>query len=221
MTEEHTRWRTAQTAEKNHAAHSNGFWTKEQVSDAFTEYFDTPLGMLEDKRVLEVGSGTGMVHALDSPEEAVGVDPLTYGVSDQLEESAAYLITGVGERLPFPTGRFDVVIHYNVLDHTANPKGVLSEMRRVTAPSGSLFFGINTFKIPELIRRRLGVVDQPHPHHFSTTEVTGMIERAGYQIEHIHEQKRYDTALSDLTDLKVLASLFARIRWVCMRAKAI
>lgn len=215
------RWREAQVAEKNHAAHSEGFWPKENVSDAFNRYFDATLSELDGSRVLEVGSGTGMVHSLENVQEATGIDPLTHEVSTQLEDSVAHLITGVGEQLPFPEGRFDAVIHYNVLDHTANPHAVLKEIRRVTEQGGSLFFGMNTFKLPEPIRRRLGMVDRPHPHHFSTDEATSMIEGAGYQIDHLHEQKRYDTALSDLTDLKVLASLFARIRWACVRASAV
>ncbi len=45
-----------------------------------------------------------------------------------------------GKRLPYPDGRFAVVISNSIMHHIPEPSDVLAEAWRVTAPGGLLFF---------------------------------------------------------------------------------
>ena len=105
-----------------------------------------PLG---DKRVLDVGSGSGAELAwfgeLGASESGlVGIDLLPERVElarrsfPQLEFHA-----GNAEHLPFPDGGFDLVLAFTVFSSVLDPgmaANVASEIRRVMRPGGSLLW---------------------------------------------------------------------------------
>ncbi|WP_068253362.1 methyltransferase domain-containing protein, partial [Janibacter corallicola] len=98
------------------------------------------------QRVLDVGCGPGSV-TLDlarrvAPGEVVGVD-----ASEEVVEQAraAAREAGIGQvtfevadamHLPHDDDSFDVVHAHQVLQHVADPVGLLREMARVTRPGG-------------------------------------------------------------------------------------
>lgn len=88
---------------------------------------------LESGRVLEVGSGTGLLQ--DMVADYVGVDITA--------SSAAFMRKpfGVGSAtaLPFPDNSFDGAFSFWVLEHIARPAAMLDEMRRVVRPGGTIF----------------------------------------------------------------------------------
>jgi SAM-dependent methyltransferase len=92
------------------------------------------------RRVLEVGSGSGViVHhlaAIAGPAcEVHGVD-----VHDSRVESSGYTFTRVdGTALPFPDGYFDVVVSNHVIEHVGDEAAQLHhlrEIRRVLSADG-------------------------------------------------------------------------------------
>lgn len=173
------RWAKAQSAEYEHHSHSEPSWD----ADAYlNRWFDKDISFYHGKDILEVGSGTGMIHTLDTPGRKVGIDPLTSSFKGVLGDSNAEIVTGAGESLPFSSGAFDIVASHNVLDHCMDPAKVLEEMNRITVPGGHLVFHVNTFELPKFIRLRLTIVDRPHPHHFDDSEVIDLIENSGYEI---------------------------------------
>ncbi len=94
-------------------------------------------------RVLEVGSGTGVISALiaDRPgvDEVVGVDP-----SPLFVERARSRLPGArfevadGRALPFQDGEFDTVVFATTLCHVPLPEQALAEAHRVLRPHGRL-----------------------------------------------------------------------------------
>lgn len=175
------RWKAAQQAEKAHQSHSKPTWDADEY---LREHFGKDIEFYEGKDILEVGSGTGMIHTLNEGlGEKVAIDPLTHTFADVLGASNAHLTTGMGESLPFRDDSFDVVASHNVLDHCQNPNRVLEETNRVLRDRGHLVFHVNTFSLPKLIRSRLGIIDRPHPYHFSDEETVEMVETAGYEVD--------------------------------------
>jgi SAM-dependent methyltransferase len=99
----------------------------------------------QQARVLEVGSGAhGLVFFLGL-SRAVGIDPLAQSYAGLFPawQRRARTVAAFGEALPFADGCFDLVLCDNVVDHAESPPGIVSEIARVLAPGGVLYFTVN------------------------------------------------------------------------------
>jgi ubiquinone/menaquinone biosynthesis C-methylase UbiE/uncharacterized protein YbaR (Trm112 family) len=94
---------------------------------------------------LDLGCGTGgfLAAALSEGLEAVGVDIafrwLVVG-RQRLREMGlddSQLVCACADSLPFPDDRFDLIVAENLIEHTEDARGVLSEVKRVLRPSGA------------------------------------------------------------------------------------
>ena len=101
-------------------------------------------GKLNEKKILEVGSGFGMFTAYlkkFKQIDIVGLEPSTdefsaaQKVSDRILSlfslEKGTIVNGFGEKMPFPDNSFDVIYSSNVLEHTSNPEKVIKESIRV------------------------------------------------------------------------------------------
>lgn len=102
-----------------------------------------PVGL--DARVLEVGSGAHGLVFFFGTSRGVGVDPLAceYAALFPGWQRRAQTVAAAGERLPFAERAFDVVLCDNVVDHAEDPARIVSEIARVLAPGGLLYFTVN------------------------------------------------------------------------------
>ena len=104
---------------------------------------------LEDKKLLEIGSGLGIFHVvarIDYNIDAWGIEPESDGFDSSYEISLDIIksnnlstdkiIYGYGENLPFPDQIFDVVYSTNVLEHVKDPEKVIQEAIRVCKRGG-------------------------------------------------------------------------------------
>lgn len=113
--------------------------------------------------VLEVGAGTGAFLGLFAPVARllVGIDVT---VAMLREAATTYpsmeLVGGEGARLPLGAGTVDVAVTAQMIHHVRQPVPVLTEMRRVTRPGGTLV-----------------VVDQCAPEQYETALVMTELER--------------------------------------------
>lgn len=178
------RWKRAQSAEREHESHSSMPSDMSKVQSYFLSQFDVDIQELVEDRVLEVGSGTGMIHTFPESAAAIGIDPLSSELS--VSGSSAEVVTGVGEHLPFETGSIDRVICFNVLDHVLNPHATVAEMARVLREDGHLYLTVNVFRAPAMLRRVADHIDPPHPHHFSVSEVREVLRASGLSIDELH-----------------------------------
>lgn len=92
------------------------------------------------QKVLEVGSGTGVVSAEISQRfslASVGVDIDRSAVTfAQNNDPTSLYLAGDGNDLPFQSAAFDVVVCHFLLLWVGNPDRILDEMVRVTKPGG-------------------------------------------------------------------------------------
>jgi SAM-dependent methyltransferase len=103
---------------------------------AFVRFLGVPPGA----RVLEVGSGLGLL-ATEVASEADGVHVVGVEMSSAQIAAAATSprVTyrqGDAHALDFPDGSFDLVYARYLLEHVSNPERVVGEMRRVVRPGG-------------------------------------------------------------------------------------
>lgn len=114
--------------------------------DSWLERNDTP------PRVLDAGCGHQMYVRLPTEAHMVGVDL----DAEQLARNVTLdeKILGDIETYPFPSGSFDIVICYDVLEHLARPQLALENLGRAVAPGGLLVLGgPNLLSLKGLITR--------------------------------------------------------------------
>src|SRR5439155_15248513 len=88
---------------------------------------------IEGRRWLDVGAGSGQ---LAEALARAGGGVVALDVADRRVDGVARtpIVLGRGGRLPFADGSFDGVLSSNVLEHVADPWGMLDELLRVCAP---------------------------------------------------------------------------------------
>jgi 2-polyprenyl-3-methyl-5-hydroxy-6-metoxy-1,4-benzoquinol methylase len=106
-------------------------------------------------RLLDVGCATGLLlqAAQDLGWDAEGVDVSDFAVS-VCRQRGLIAHHGSVEDVSFPTGRFDVAVMDDTIEHLPDPRRTLEEMHRVLAPDGVLT--INTCDDGGWLRRAMG-----------------------------------------------------------------
>ena len=112
--------------------------------------FDKIRPLAHNKRVLEIGCGTGLIleRTHEIAEEAVGVDISPGMIEECRRKGLNTRLINVSE-LPFEDDSFDLVYAFKVLPHIPDIRAVLSEAVRVTRPDGRMvfeFYNVWSFK---------------------------------------------------------------------------
>jgi len=133
---------------------------------------------------LEVGcSPVAALHSIGEARFRVGVDPLTREWKLYYQNGTCH-IQGLGEHLPFRDKTFDVILCLNVLDHVQNPFRALKEIQRCLKRGGLLLLWLQTFSTLRIVKKGLDLVDPPHPHHFSDSEISLLLQQLGISINY-------------------------------------
>lgn len=124
------------------------YWKKKQAAEIdltnghyawfYTGCFGLGLDDYRGHRLLDVGCGPrGSLEWATSAAGIVGVDPLAdrYRALQTRQQRMSY-VNAYAENMPFEDGYFDDVFCFNALDHTADFRRALDEMRRVLKPGG-------------------------------------------------------------------------------------
>jgi SAM-dependent methyltransferase len=102
--------------------------------------------LIRGKDVLEAGCGTGYgsaylarceprsFHACDASQQAVDFCRVHYK-----DEGITFEVADLGDSLPFPSQRFDIIFSSNVMEHIGPIDVFLAECQRVLRPGGKLF----------------------------------------------------------------------------------
>lgn len=138
-------------------------------------------------KILDIGCGPcGLICYLNEGQR-YGLDPLMdfYLTNFDMPQEIKW-IRGYGEDIPVEDSFFDIVITTNTLDHTQNPRKLLSEVNRVLKEDGLLFLSVNTYsqgaKLAKVFLERIGRGEPTHPYFFTTTEVRHLIIESGFNV---------------------------------------
>jgi SAM-dependent methyltransferase len=121
-------------------AEAEGRFTGESREPFFTEHIGLERAFYDGKRILALGCGPRReLEWAANAAERVGLDPLAEPYRELAGgDGGMRLVAGVGERMPFAAGSFDVVASLNSLDHVDDLGRVIAEVKRVLAPGGTL-----------------------------------------------------------------------------------
>ncbi len=141
-------------------------------------------------RILEIGSGPigivtylnwGERYTLDPLEEFYAAD----ATLSKLRNPEVRYGQGGGEKIPFESGRFTLVILDNVLDHVHQAGQVLSEIHRVMARGGLFYIAVN-IHTPwgGFLHRILSKlkIDRGHPYTFTKDSIRRFLSAHGFTI---------------------------------------
>jgi SAM-dependent methyltransferase len=137
--------------------------------------------------ILDAGCGTGRnLVEFGALGPAAGVDPSADAVAFCQARGVSDVRRAGLEMLPFDTGRFDLVLACDVLEHVEDDARALQELRRVAAPDATLVLTVPAYQwlwtdhdvqlrhfrrytLPSLRRRVLGAGWQPvHATYFNS-----------------------------------------------------
>ncbi len=155
---------------------------------------------------LDLATGTGhTAHALaPHVRRVVGLDltpEMLAHVGLPPQAPAILLCQGDAHRLPFPDGRFDLVVCRRAAHHFADLPSALEEIRRLLPPGGRLV--IDDRSVPEdpgidrLMNRLDRLHDPSHVRQAPPSEWVGLLEGAGFEVETLEPYQRH-RPLSDL-----------------------
>jgi SAM-dependent methyltransferase len=142
------------------------------------------------KRILDVGCGSGTVtRFVTESNEVTGIDLDNAALENYSRRYGIKPVWGNFEtELPFETGRFDVVILCETMEHLAYPEVVLREVRRVLVPDGVFLGSVpNAYRLRtrfDFLRGRPLDRDPSHLRHFSLTSLTSLLSH-GFAVEEI------------------------------------
>lgn len=187
---------------------------------------DIPFDSFREQAILDVGCGpVGIVYFIEAKWN-VGLDPL----AEQYQQWNGYwgkrvdLIQAEGENMPVANELFDAVFCINVLDHTANPGGVLCEINRVLKPGGRVVLHVDLDsplrKLHKVIKSMSSVL---HPQSLTHDWLVGQLQNA-FEIDKMHRdpmvfkptwtQMRYEAYWDGLAYRLTGAKAFTNHLWV-------
>jgi SAM-dependent methyltransferase len=141
-----------------------------------------------------VGCADGAFLALAARRgwKAKGTEISAYAADFAEKASGAEIFRGELSDAGYPAGSFDVVTLWHVLEHMADPRRCLEEVRRVLSPGGLLVLAVPNvndilmraaYTAARFRKPRLFSVNdrEVHLYHFSPVTIKAMIEIAGFE----------------------------------------
>lgn len=110
------------------------------IGNAYRKYFLYPkFNKVMQGKILDVGCGLGHYLAFQLGAQGVDINPIN--VADCLSRDLDVSVM-LPDVLPFDDMSFDAVLLDNVLEHIAEPLPLISEIKRVLRPVGTLLIGV-------------------------------------------------------------------------------
>lgn len=214
------RWERAQKAEKNYWVSTKKTWlvqnSREYGPEMFAHGFNFGQNYFTNKVVLEVGCGpNGIIHQLNDVKYTIGLDPMD--LHEELIKGNRYapIIRGLGERIPFQDNSFDVILSFNSIDHSFNPRKVMEEIYRVLRPQGNFLLWIYVLREKfNFLQPILNKVDPPHPYHLTYSEIIGLVKDCSFHITNSKLEK--GIVLVNNTLKKIVGNYMMDTLWLLM-----
>ncbi|MCB2106441.1 MAG: methyltransferase domain-containing protein [Rhodobacteraceae bacterium] len=119
-------------------------------AEFLARYHHVEIDLSACRRVIEVGCGVGAqmrillrnwpavtMTGIDNSRSQL--DKATQNLRNEISEGRAALLQGAGDSLPVPDNTFEGAVVFWVLEHVAQPIGILGELFRVMKPGARVF----------------------------------------------------------------------------------
>jgi len=225
----HARWLRAQEYERHYweslaasiaaGAVSQLDWYRWRAEQLVLRLRHLGLERLTDggARVVEVGCGPVGVAGFFPAAERLAIDPLEpyYASNRTLTELRAPGVEyrqGSAEKLPCESGRYDLAIIENCIDHVRDVTAAMRELRRVLSAAGTLYLTVNCrTQWGWLVHRAMSRlrIDPGHPHTFTPHRATTLLRDHGFSTLQVDVDSYAVARRADLTAREPRARLKA------------
>lgn len=150
------------------------------------------------KRILDVGCGCGLfIKRMElGGWEVNGVETSSVATKYISSVLGLHVHNGDLKSAQFPSGYFDVVTFWQVLEHINNPLEALKDSFRILAPGGLLIVELPNIATPAfwLFGKHYSMLQAPfHLYHFSPETLGRMCKSAGFITQDIMFSSSYDS----------------------------
>jgi len=157
----------------------------EEFCAIFDSLLDKIVRFKRKGRLLDVGTGVGTLLSVATKRgfTAQGVEISEWASAFAREEKGLDVLTGTLENARLETEAFDVVVINHVLEHVANPRTLLAEVRRILKNDGLLVVGApNIGSIMACLMGGKWASLRPEEHiwHFSTATLKRLVTESGF-----------------------------------------
>ena len=152
------------------------------------------VGSPEGRPLLDVGCHIGVFVEIAARRgwEAWGVEPSLWAV-ERAQANGLHVVQGTTATADLPTGYFDVVTLWDVIEHLADPRGELERVHRLLKPGGVVV--VHTIDIDSLLARLMGArwpwLMEMHVYYFSRRTLRMMLQQCGFEVISDRPQGRY------------------------------
>jgi SAM-dependent methyltransferase len=220
-----SRWQRAQRYEQDYwSSIASGIaagsvaqldWYQWRADELVRKLRGLDLGSLTEGQasVVEVGSGPVGLVGFFPAAERIAIDPLEpYYVSNPtltaLRNPAVEYRHGAAEQLPCDSGRYDLAIIENCIDHVRDVTAAMDELKRVLKPDGVLYLTVNCRTSWGFVAHRTLSnlrVDAGHPYTFTPQRARRLLRDHGwsplqFEVGSYGAALRADLAGPDLRD---------------------
>lgn len=163
------------------------------------------------RTLLDVGMGQGLFLSLAKER---GYDVHGTDVSEHvcafLSRRGIHTFCGYVEDAHFPSGSFDIVTLWHVLEHTLNPMATLQEVHRLLKEGGTVVLALPHVTALEILARKLlhkplytSDMNEMHLFHFNSRTISKLIRKAGFSILSLEKEPDYlNTAKNPVSALR-------------------
>lgn len=149
--------------------HKKDWLDKKSAAEGLVVDFKKRVGPLNDKKMLDVGFGNGLIAEAFSKEGSfmygVEIDEKLVSIAKEITKSENQKIDFRiydGKNLPFEDSYFDYVFSTSVLEHITYKKEILKEVSRVLKPGGKFYLAFpNRFTPIETHSKLFGIGYMP------------------------------------------------------------
>jgi len=155
------------------------------------------LPTLTNQTIADLGAGFDArllcsLLAEHSSVKALAID-MAFDQTLASKDRLTLLINDLDTALAIPDSSVDICLSLAVLEHLNHPLALLTEMRRILKPGGTVVLttpGPTSKPLLEFLAFKLKIIDadeiRDHKNYFSSTDLQRMFEQAGFKKENVN-----------------------------------
>ena len=163
---------------------------------------------LNQIKILDIGCAKGFFLSMCDQEgwETYGVDTSNYALSlaPQYTKAKLLKLDVSSEKLPFENDFFEVVVFFDVIEHLEKDDLFLAEVKRVLKNKG-------TFVLVTPDGKSRWDKDITHINIYQKEDLLSKLEKFGFEILHIEEERGYSVRIIPLRRFRILNFLNQRV----------